>query len=932
MKKEHWMDRGVGGGNNRNLLRIGVVFLAIVSFFTTANGMKKYIFVNDGVVAYSASAAIQGILLALSMNLPGYLKEMWSQTGQKPEGVFDYIKIGVGFIPKCLLSVCVIFLTLVTIFCSTWFSYVFIADTIHKDSWGTDSELLVQQTYRTELYDARDYAHAYRVYLEEKLGENILLLEEQARKIRDTVADFSINGEEEREHYAPDTETMAGSYMSVVINAMELALGKDDSQENRDLAAIAVTDARTNIADRMDSIQENLSMLKEQFDNYYNQSESLTNLINRATEGTDITALTNSVNNCNRRMAEITEQQNALQSEHRQLDSVLQRLPYYESQLGLNSSTSSISIRSKLMLLQAEIFQQEPNEEQILDIATEIFEDLRKASSTISGDESVEDSSYYTNMLLQMNRLIRNLADYSDVKDIETSLEEAIDDLRRAEGISTITEEALNSESESGSEEMGEPDEEEKAGESAEQGEEENSGEEAGTDEAGDSEEPEGEVEPEEEVEPERAEESDMENEPGEQNIGGEAGESGMDENLWKSGDAEATGETEEGGETGSADASDVQNAESGNSEQWKEEWNERLVKLKSQISAMPIYSGSEEMEEGMVSVLSEDQVNILHNYDRNNSSKELDEMVRRYISEHNAIYQGIIYLQSPYRSLALFALMLALSFDLSGFIFGFVKQNDNKETVKPELKNLDLNSDSMDSEQEETQFPESNIKNSKASDSAADVQAGWGIIKTLKPYLVLTGDYESTDGIYYYKTFKDGVAYRWVVKDTVPYGQGIYISQEIENQYSKGERQCPDDDQNVLFSHQAEQPQDGIYQECCLIFDEGSLILKRNNQQTFIANIDEYVPVHVYSPSQGQNRTFPAKQLSERVYKAQIAVVALNDRGTRVAAIYMIQGENILSPGMLRPTGSESAGTVGTQYPTGHPENCLSEKKEEKV
>lgn len=884
MKKEDWMDRGIKGGQNRNLLRIGVIFLAIVSFFTTANGMKKYIFVNDGVIAYSASAAIQGILLALSMNLPGYLKEMWSQTGQKPEGFFDYIKIGVGFVPKFLLSVCVILLTLVTIFCSTWFSYVFIADTIHKDSWGTDSELLVQQTYRTELYDARDYAHAYRVYLEEKLGENILLLEEQARKIRDTAADFSVNWEEERKRYAPDTETMAGSYMSVVINAMELALGEEDSQENRDLAAIAVTDARTNIADRMDSIQENLSMLNEQFDNYNNQIASLTNRINRATEGTDTTALTNSVNNYTRLITETTERQAALQLEYMQLDSALQRLPYYESQLGLNSSTSSISIRSKLMLLQAEIFQQEPNEEQILDIATDIFEDLRKASSTISGDESVKDSSFYTNMLMQMNRLIRNLTDYSDVKDIETSLERAIDDLRRAEGVSTKPEEVLNPKSESGSEEMGEQDEEEKAGETAEQGEEESLGEEAGTDGVGDSEEPEG------EVEPERAEES--ENEPGEQNDGGEAGESGMEENPRESGETEATGETEEGGETGIADTADMQNDEAGNSEQWKEEWNERLAKLKAQISAMPIYSGSEEMEEGMVSVLSEAQVNILHNYDRNNSSKELDEMVRRYISQHNAIYQGIIYLQSPYRSLALFALMLALSFDLSGFIFGFVKQDDNKEAVKPELKNLDLDSDRVDSEQEETQFPESDSKNSKASDSAADVQVGWGIIKTLKPYIVLTGDYESTDGIYYYKTFKDGVAYRWVVKDTVPYGQGIYISQEIENKYSKGVQQCPGDDQKVLFFHQAEEPQDGIYKECRLIFDEGSLVLERNNQRTFIANIDEYVPVHNYSPSQGQNRTFPAKQLSEKMYKAQITVVALNDKGTRIAAIYMIEGE----------------------------------------
>lgn len=54
---------------NTSLLRIGVIFLALVSFFTTANGMKTYIFHEDASIAYAASAAIQSILLALSMNL-----------------------------------------------------------------------------------------------------------------------------------------------------------------------------------------------------------------------------------------------------------------------------------------------------------------------------------------------------------------------------------------------------------------------------------------------------------------------------------------------------------------------------------------------------------------------------------------------------------------------------------------------------------------------------------------------------------------------------------------------------------------------------------------------------------------------------------------------------------------------------------------------
>ncbi len=171
--------------NTTHLLQFAVVFLALVSFFTTANGMKEYIFQDNGVIAYMASAAIQGILLALSMNLPGYLRGIWNSGWN---GFFRFL--------MCLLAV---LLTGVAIFCSSWFSYVYIAEVIHRDSWDTDSELLVQQTYREELYNAQEYAHNYRIYLEESLGGKILLLEEQSKELSDAMVDSGIEWDKERE-------------------------------------------------------------------------------------------------------------------------------------------------------------------------------------------------------------------------------------------------------------------------------------------------------------------------------------------------------------------------------------------------------------------------------------------------------------------------------------------------------------------------------------------------------------------------------------------------------------------------------------------------------------------------------------------------------------------------------------------------------------
>lgn len=271
--KENQFNWNSGNGNNTNLLRISVVFLSVVSFFTTANGMSEYIFTNNYVIAYAASAAIQGILLALSMNLPGYLQnirekpeqpEVQMQSG-KNNKIVVFLKYQWGnlrhFLTRTFLRVCVILLTFVTIFCSTWFSYIYIADIIHQDSWETESELLVQQTYRTELYHARDYAHAYRIYLEEDMGEQILLLDKQTGQLSNPDPDFMIDWDEEKETYVESDEAEATGYMSTVINATERALKEDATQEERAFAAMTITDAKANIADRMENIQQNIEIL-----------------------------------------------------------------------------------------------------------------------------------------------------------------------------------------------------------------------------------------------------------------------------------------------------------------------------------------------------------------------------------------------------------------------------------------------------------------------------------------------------------------------------------------------------------------------------------------------------------------------------------------------------------------------------------------------
>lgn len=872
---------GADGRGHTNLLRIGVILLAVVSFFTTANGMRKYIFNNEenGLVAYAASAAIQSILLALSMNLPGYLCGIWANAVQEEKGKFHWLKEPVRFLGKVILSLIVFLLTIVAIFCSSWFSYVYIAETIHQTSWEADSELLVQQTYRSELYDAQDYAHIYRTYLEGDIGERLLLLETQAMNLSDPV-ETDMDWDAERADYAPDDGSTAASYMAAVIDAMEKAVDSNSSQEARDLAVTAISDAKENIESRMADIQQNMDMLTGNINNYNDLIAGLRNTIARSPTGVDTTPYLNSINTYTQQIDRAVQRQGALQSEYMDLERAQGRLPLYESRLGLSNSTSAISIRSDLMRLQAEFFRQEPNEEQMLELAADIFENMLNASRVAAGGGAAEGAGSgtetlpYMELLTQMNGLIRGLTDYNDLADIESNLNNLVEELRTL----TLT---ADPEAENADGNATAPDTENADGDAADSEAENADGDAAGSD----TENADGNaVAPDTENADGNAAAPDVENADGDaapsdmENADGDA--AGPDtENVDGNVPSPSEQETEE--EQGK-DNEPSKEQES----RWKEALGVRLAALKAQISALPVFADNLDTGEATGDSLSESQKAVLRSYDRDRSSRELDDMIRRYISDHNAIYQGIIYLQSPYRSLAGFAALLALSFDISGFIFGFVIQGKERNGGNGEAEGENTNKEDKNNS---TKKPDKKDDQRKLRVPNGDSEVGWSILETLTPYLVLTGDYEKLDGIFYYTAFKDGVLYRWPVKDIEPYHEGIYIQKEEKDQAAKGER-ISADRQDLLFTSQNGGPKDGVYTDCQLVFDEGSLLMIRDGKKVFLAAVDEYVPVHIYSPNKGENRTDPVNQLVQKGISVTETVVALNVKGTRVAAVYAIE------------------------------------------
>ena len=140
------------GNNTRQMnsiltiLRICTILLAAVSFWSTAQGMEDYTFPN-GWQAYAASLGIQGLLLGLNFAFP----EFWR---------------------SCKTSVqksALLFLTVVILLCSSWFSYLYIAGKAYGESWDTECQILAQSSYRSELFDADEYTEQYSEQLETAL-------------------------------------------------------------------------------------------------------------------------------------------------------------------------------------------------------------------------------------------------------------------------------------------------------------------------------------------------------------------------------------------------------------------------------------------------------------------------------------------------------------------------------------------------------------------------------------------------------------------------------------------------------------------------------------------------------------------------------------------------------------------------------------------
>lgn len=203
------------------IMRIATILLAIVSWWATAQGMAEYVFAEKW-QANLASLAVQSILLSLNFYLPTF----WMYFHRN--------------LAKGILAI----LVLIVLSCSSWFSYVFIVGRVYERSWDTDCQLLVQSTYRAELYDASDYADEYTEVLRDDLGGQIASLYERARVLeaQNPQVTGDLDLEQDRAEYANNDDFAARGIIASAITAMEQALQDNASAGDQEQASTILSE------------------------------------------------------------------------------------------------------------------------------------------------------------------------------------------------------------------------------------------------------------------------------------------------------------------------------------------------------------------------------------------------------------------------------------------------------------------------------------------------------------------------------------------------------------------------------------------------------------------------------------------------------------------------------------------------------------------
>ena len=383
------------------LLRLATVLLAIVSWWSTAQGMRDYVF-SQAWQANLASFAIQSILLGLNFYLPTFWRWIHSLRGK----------------------ICVLALSGVVLFCSSWFSYVFIVGTVYEKSWQTESRLLVQSVYRNELYKADEFVQISSDTLRETLGDEVAALY-AASKTADTDTAQNPSGLDlaaDKASYADDADFAAKNEIASAIQAMQTATQEGASSGVREQAAAALTQLTEQVETRIEQLTQQVSQTQDALTAAAEAQNSAASALRNAPYGSNTTALQNAYSSAASRLSNLQDTMNRQQQDlqdYQQAQGILQR---YAGVLGIAESAASVQTGQALRSIQSALLQTDVDTDAIEQQARAVFEQLQAAQ------DSGADADFQT-LLNDMDSFIRKVQDYAVLKASGDALQNQINSM-----------------------------------------------------------------------------------------------------------------------------------------------------------------------------------------------------------------------------------------------------------------------------------------------------------------------------------------------------------------------------------------------------------------------------------------------------------------------------------------------------------------------
>lgn len=389
------------------IMRIAAVLLAIVSWWSTAQGLKQFVFFQEW-QANLASLAIQGILLSLNFYLPSLFLSIKGRLA----------KFGFVFFTSLILS------------CSSIFSYIYIAGYAYREAWDMDSQLLVQSAYRENLYDARDYSEEYMKSLQATLSAQISDLYIMANDLESSsfqaTDDLNLNADRsafENEDFVASTE------MTTAINYVEMALSQNATQSDKSNARTALDSLVKQITDEITDLRDRqIPAAQTAADREKNDRDILEDNLRNPPQGSDIDTLQQDYHDAENKYNVARESERNLQDDLAQYQTALQALQRYQNYLGFTSSNAGQQITTTLLDIQKGLFQSGTSISDPAELeqdAVAIFEQLLLSNEDFSGS-----TSEYQSMLTTMNGFIQNMSDYGEVASIRQDLENMISQLK----------------------------------------------------------------------------------------------------------------------------------------------------------------------------------------------------------------------------------------------------------------------------------------------------------------------------------------------------------------------------------------------------------------------------------------------------------------------------------------------------------------------